>query len=473
MPLTLAIDFGSTFTKLVAIDADGEELVGVAQSPTTVSDDVNVGLDRALSLLEERSGVRRADFTTRVASSSAAGGLRMVAIGLVPDLTAEAAQRAALGAGAKVLRVFSFTLTRGDQDALRALAPDIVLLAGGTDGGDRRTIIENARALAALRLPAPVVVAGNRNAADEAASLLSGAGIEATVVANVLPELGRLDVEPARAEIQRIFTERIVQAKGLDRVRTTVGRIVMPTPMAVLQGARLLAEGVADARGLGDVLVVDVGGATTDVHSIATGAPTVQGMIPRGLPEPYAKRTVEGDLGIRINARTILETCGIERLRAAMATPVDRAALERHVERLASTVSHVPTSPWEWDADAALARLAVETAVDRHAGRQETLYTPDGPVPVLVGKDLSAVRTVVGTGGIFAYGRGGGHALGGATFDPKYPLSMRPRAPQALFDRTYMLFAVGLLAERSPRAVLRIFHRHSTPVPLSETSTTS
>jgi len=107
VPVTLAIDFGSTYTKLVAVDCDAETLVGVVQSPTTVAQDVTHGLDRALDLLEATAGVKRSHIGVRVASSSAAGGLRMVAIGLVPDLTAEAARRAALGAGAKVLHVFS------------------------------------------------------------------------------------------------------------------------------------------------------------------------------------------------------------------------------------------------------------------------------------------------------------------------------------------------------------------------------
>jgi len=460
VPVTLAIDFGSTYTKLVAVDCDAETLVGVVQSPTTVAQDVTHGLDRALDLLEATAGVKRSHIGVRVASSSAAGGLRMVAIGLVPDLTAEAARRAALGAGAKVLHVFSYELTAGDQAELVRIAPDMIMLAGGTDGGDRKTIVANARALAGLGLAAPVVVAGNRAAADEVRAILAAAGCAVAVAGNVLPELGRLDVEGARAEIRRIFMERITHAKGLDRAEAFVGRIVMPTPMAVLEGARLLTEGTARERGLGDLVVVDVGGATTDVHSVASGAPTIAGMVPRGLPEPYAKRTVEGDLGIRVNAPTIVETVGIDRLRARLSASVPADTLIAHVQRLSVEMERVPVEPWEHDVDAALARLAVEVAVNRHAGRVETLYTPNGPVAVLYGKDLSAVSTVIGTGGVFAYGRLGHRVLEGVRFDPAEPVSLRPRDPSLLLDSRYMLFAVGLLAPLAPEAAIRIFKRH-------------
>src|SRR3990167_2022474 len=147
MPVTLAVDFGSTYTKVVAIDCEAHTLVGMAQSPTTVSEGVMLGLDRALARLDAACGLRRADLSRCVASSSAAGGLRMVAIGLVPDLTAEAARRAALGAGAKVLRAFAYELSRRDIDELQRLAPDMILLCGGTDGGERKTIVRNAGAL--------------------------------------------------------------------------------------------------------------------------------------------------------------------------------------------------------------------------------------------------------------------------------------------------------------------------------------
>ncbi|MDP1691122.1 MAG: methylaspartate mutase accessory protein GlmL [Burkholderiaceae bacterium] len=456
MPITLAVDFGSTYTKVAAIDCDDERLVGRAQSPTTVAAGVMLGLGRALALLEADCGVRRGDFGLRLASSSAAGGLRVVAIGLVPDLTAEAARRAALGAGARVQRVFAYELSRGDLREIARIAPDLILLCGGTDGGERKTIVRNASALAAAGLRAPVVVAGNRSAADEVQAVLQAASMDFTIVGNVLPELDRLDVEPARAAIRSVFMNRIAQAKGLDQAEAYVGRIVMPTPMAVLEGARLLAgEG-----GMGDIVVVDVGGATTDIHSIASGLPSTPGLVPRGLPEPFAKRTVEGDLGIRVNAPAIVEAAGAARVAALAGGQWTPQTVMDHVQRLAREVGHVPDTAAEHALDAALARVAVDTALERHAGQVTTTYTPMGAVQLLHGKDLGAVPTVIGTGGVLVHGRHPRRVLEAARYSAASPTSLRPRAPALLIDRSYLLFAAGLLTPVAPLAVSRLLRRH-------------
>ena len=127
-----------------------------------------------------------------------------------------------------------------------------------------------------------------------------------------MPEFNVLKTEPARAAIRQVFIERIVHAKGIDRARRRMfDAVLMPTPAAVLEGARLVADGVEGRPGLGTLLVVDPGGATTDVHSIAPGRQR-PAWCRRGLPEPRVKRTVEGDLGMRHNAATIVEAAGLE-----------------------------------------------------------------------------------------------------------------------------------------------------------------
>jgi uncharacterized protein (TIGR01319 family) len=458
MPITLAVDFGSTYTKVVAVDAADEILLGRAQSPTTVSEGVMLGLDRALRLLEESCGIKRGQIERKVASSSAAGGLRMVAIGLVPDLTAEAARRAALGAGAKVQRVFAFELSRGDLAEIDRIKPDMILLSGGTDGGERKTIVYNAAALAAAQVRAPIVVAGNRSVSDEVYGILNAGGLDVTVVENVLPELDRLNVEPARAAIRSVFMNRITHAKGLDRAEAFVGQIVMPTPMAVLDGARLLAS--ADGASMGDVVVVDVGGATTDVHSIGSGLPSTPGYVPRGLPEPFAKRTVEGDLGIRINAETIVDVAGAERVAALAGSAWTADRVRAHVRQLSAQVERVPREDAEHDLDAALAHLAVDVALERHAGHVTTSYTPMGAVHLVNGKDLTEVPTVIGTGGVFVHGRHARRALEAACYRADAPTSLRPRDPALLVDRSYLLFAAGLLAPVAPRAIASLVRRH-------------
>ncbi len=240
MNAALLIDFGSTYTKLRAIDLDRRRLIGGGQGPSTVATDVMTGMKAALADLERRcGGLPR--FRYRLASSSAAGGLRMVTIGLVRELTAEAARQAALGAGAKLVGTFAYHLNSADLEAIRRLAPDIVLLAGGTDGGNREVVLHNAAALAAAPLDCPIVYAGNRDALDEARRLL--AGKTAIFTANVMPEFNQLDIEPARDAIRGIFIDRIVHAKGIDRAAAEFDHVLMPTPAAVLEGARLLADG--------------------------------------------------------------------------------------------------------------------------------------------------------------------------------------------------------------------------------------
>lgn len=455
----LLIDFGSTYTKLRAIDLSARRILGSGQGPSTVTSDIMVGMKAALADLERRlGGLPR--FTYRLASSSAAGGLRMVTVGLVRELTAEAARRAALGAGARLVGTFAYRLTKGDVEKIVALAPDILLLAGGTDGGNSEVILHNAATLGKSALACPVVLAGNRAAADEAAALL--AGREVIRCENVMPEFNVLDIEPARAAIRRVFIERIVHAKGIDRAHAEFDQVLMPTPAAVMDGARLLADGSAGATGLGPLLVVDPGGATTDVHSIARGDPAVAGVIPQGLPEPRVKRTVEGDLGMRHNAAAIVETSGLESIAAAAKLAPARVSFL--LEEIARDVERLPQSADEIAFDQALVCAAVGQAVTRHCGTLATVHTATGPATVQYGKDLTGVGAVIGTGGALVHSRDPYAVLRMALATSAEPLSLRPRQPRLLLDREYILYACGLLGSVEPQAALELALAHLEPI---------
>ncbi len=423
--------------------------------------DITIGLTAALQDLEKQLG-ELPTFRYRLASSSAAGGLRMITVGLVRELTAEAARQAALGAGAKLIDAFAYALTRLDIEKIVDLAPDIVLLAGGTDGGNTDVIVANARTLANSAIRCPTIVAGNRVAADEIEAILERAGKTVRVSENVMPEFGVLNIEPAREAIRHVFIDRIVHAKGIDRAQAMFDQVLMPTPAAVLEGARLVAEGCAEHKGLGPLLVVDVGGATTDVHSVCSGAPTQEGVVPRGLPEPYIKRTVEGDLGMRHNAISILEAAGLATVAAdAKLAP---AQVEEIVRRAHDNIERLPESAEEHAVERALARAAVRIATRRHAGTTETVYTVTGPVTVQRGKDLSDLGCVIGTGGALAWGASAGDILKMTLADPADPLSLRPQHPRLLLDRDYILYACGLLANVEPEAALALALTHIQPV---------
>ncbi len=449
----LLIDFGSTYTKLRAVDLAARRVVGSGQGPSTVTTDVRIGMTLALADLERRLG-GLPPFRHRLASSSAAGGLRMVTVGLVKELTAEAARRAALGAGAKLVGAYAYRLTRDDVAAIERAAPDILLLSGGTDGGNSEVIVANAAALADSALACPIIVAGNRNATDEVTDRLSRRGKTATVVENVMPEFGTLNIEPARAAIRQVFMDRIVHAKGIDQAHDMFDRVLMPTPAAVLEGARLIAAGTPAQPGLGTVLVIDVGGATTDVHSIGKGGPSRPDIVLYGLPEPYAKRTVEGDLGMRHNAGAIVEAAGADAIARDSGIPDNE--LDAALAPLLADVERLPRDACEHALDRALARAAIRLAVGRHAGTIETVYTATGPVSMQRGKDLSEVDVVIGTGGPVVHARDPASILSAALADPSEPASLRPRRPRMVIDSEYLLFAVGLLAEVEPDAALAL-----------------
>lgn len=450
----LLIDFGSTYTKVLALDIAGECILGRAKAPTTIDVDITIGLEQALDRLKEQTGRDLSSFQYRRACSSAKGGLRMIAIGLVPELSVEAARRAALGAGARVLRAYSHKLTLPELETIVRQAPDMVLLSGGTDGGDETVILQNAMSLANSKLNVPVIVAGNKNVADYACDILEEKGKEARVTENVMPHLGQLNVEPVRDSIRQVFMEKIVEAKGIKKAEALVDTVAMPTPAAVLRAAELLAQGVHDNSGWGELMVVDIGGATTDVHSIAQGDPSQEAVVVRGLPEPYAKRTVEGDLGLRVSAVSLMEAVGKAKLRAHIG--LDQLALESVVHHRAKETSFVPQTARSQAIDDGLAKAAVELSVERHVGTLREHYLPTGFCYIQEGKDLTGISHLIGTGGIFCHSAHSGEILQLALFNGNNPFLLRPQQPRLWIDPLYILWGMGLLAEIAPRTALRI-----------------
>ena len=454
MKAVLLIDFGSTYTKVTAVDLDSESLIGTASAYTTVQTDINEGLENALCELEKKTG--KIEFSERFACSSAAGGLRMVTSGLVPELTAEAAKRASLGAGAKVIKVYSFELTEDDAAEIGEIKPDILLLCGGTDGGNKECIINNAKTVAKIPADFPVIIAGNRAASAECKHILSGR--ETFVCENVMPKFGTLNIVPAQKEIRELFLRRIIEAKGLSKASELISGIMMPTPSAVLKAMTLLADGTDGEPGIGELIAVDVGGATTDVYSIASGMPTRSDTVFKGLPEPYAKRTVEGDIGMRYSLRGICEAAGMSRIAALSGLSVNRC--EELAEHLSRNTDIIPQGDSELEAfDYALAGAAVETAVTRHAGTMEEAYTLMGLTFVQSGKDLTEAKRIVVTGGSLIHTGRTAEIAAHALYNPANPNSLKPKTADILVDRKYILSAMGLLSEHYPKAALRIMKK--------------
>ena len=481
----LLIDFGSTFTKIVAFDMEREELAARVQTPSTVDIDITKGLLTAISMLKEKIPISEKDIKQAIACSSAAGGLRMICIGLVPEYTTEAGKLAALGAGAKVVGTYSYELSRSETDEIAKIAPDIILLTGGTDGGNKNTICHNAMMLAEIGSSIKnIIVAGNKSASDEIKSILADTGISVMFAKNVMPEFGVLDLDPVNEVIREIFINHITEAKGIAQAREMIGDIIMPTPSAVLEAAKLISSGTREEPGLGELLLVDVGGATTDVYSIASGNPTKSGVSMIGLPEPYAKRTVEGDLGLYHNLETLEELddafkhahATLERTSAISENPNitsenPNAIPELSDAELSSVQSTnpvialkasrgVPEGDEQINKHLLLSKRAVAIAVERHCGKLERRITHNGEIWLQRGKDLTNIGVVLGAGGPVAFSVNPRFVLEGASMGLDVSLSLKPRSPSYMLDSKYILFAIGLLSLTDPVRALRIAKKY-------------
>jgi uncharacterized protein (TIGR01319 family) len=438
----LLIDFGSTFTKATLADLEPPGLIGTFRAPTTADTDLMDGFHRAIEGFspEQLDGI-----AVKRASSSAAGGLKIAAVGLVPQLTVKAAREAALGAGARVVAACAYTLTEDEIRKIKDLKPDLLLLAGGTDGGDKRTILENAARIAESELSAPVVVAGNKAAAPQAEAILKDKVSRVVVTGNVMPDINVLAVEPARRAIRELYLQEITKAKGWEHVQKQVG-LAMPTPLAVMKAGELCGK----VRGE-EIMIVDVGGATTDIHSFADGAPKRSGCILKGLPEPFIKRTVEGDLGMRVSLRSLLEVISAKGLPAEIPFAASDGEMAAFIDRVSSDRGSLARNEREKHFDRAFAVACIREALRRHAGTVTEAYTPEGKLWVQSGKDLTEVEMLIATGGALVFADDPGSLLK-AGLRPDDPLSLTPRRPRLALDHQYTLYAVGLLADLYPEA---------------------
>jgi uncharacterized protein (TIGR01319 family) len=438
-------DFGSTWTKLAVVDVRAGRLLATAHHPTTLDGEVLDGFTAARDALTE--ALPDADLSTVLACSSAAGGLRLAVVGYERAVTAEAGYRVGLSAGARVVHVAAGELVESAVTELLAQRPDVVLLVGGTDGGNAEVLLHNARQLAGARLLVPVVVAGNAGVRAEVCAALDRGHVRVVPTGNVLPRIGVLDPQPAREAIRDVFVSHVIGGKALSRSPAFAAMVRAATPDAVLAGVELLADGAGDVPGERDVVVVDVGGATTDVYSAL--APEVADTRPREVVEvPARSRTVEGDLGVRWNAPGVLSAAAAERLLG----PAELERLGVAAARRAGDPAYLADSPQEAAVDARLAALAATVALRRHA-RPEA-GTRRG------GRDLRPVRLVVGSGGVLRHAAPASvHAVLATALEDSAGGWQLPERARWSIDEHYVLAAAGLLGRQHPQAATRLLAR--------------
>lgn len=443
----LVAEIGSTTTLVNAFDqVGGTDPVfwGQGQAPTSVLEgDVRVGLQGAIDDLCRLKGVDSIEYEKMLATSSAAGGLRMSVHGLVYDMTARAAREAALGAGAIIHQVTAGRLRRTDLARLRELNPNLIMVAGGVDYGERDTAIYNAELIRSLALPIPVIYAGNIENKAEIELIFQDAPAPLYVVENVYPKIDQLNVEPARKVIQAAFEEHITGAPGMEHVRDLVNGPIIPTPGAVMECARLLYEY------LGDLMVLDVGGATTDLHSVTEGSEEISRILIH--PEPTAKRTVEGDLGVYVNMENVINIIGREKL---------QEELQIDLDAVIKSYKAVPKTEDEFKFVERLAQEAVLRATERHAGHIRYVYGPSGRSTLAEGKDLTQVKTIIGTGGALTRLPHRIEMMQAIAAHNETGLLLFP-SPEAriLVDNDYIMASLGVLSKEYKEAAVRLLEK--------------
>jgi len=436
----LIAEIGSTTTLVSAFDGlDGAPLfLGQGQAETSVLEgDVRIGLTRAIADLKRNMQTDALDYGELLASSSAAGGLKMCVHGLVYDMTVNAARAAALGAGAIVRQTTAGKLTERDLDEQRAIGPNLVLLAGGTDYGERETALYNAELLAKSGTGAPVLYAGNVQNQSAIREIFEPAGVPVYLAENVYPRLDALNVEPTRRVIHEAFERHIVSAPGMEHIRDLVTGSILPTPGAVMEAAMLLYETI------GDLAVLDIGGATTDVHSVTNGSDEIAALLTA--PEPFNKRTVEGDLGLYVNAHHLIDRIGEAKLTRELGIDTDAVM---------KASRPIPDTPEQFKLTTRLCLEAGLIAIGRHAGKLRHYYTPQGRATAAEGKDLTQIKTLIGTGGALTRLPERERILRSlADCNPgNTMLYPKPGAARIAFDERYVMASLGVLAKTRPEA---------------------
>jgi uncharacterized protein (TIGR01319 family) len=469
----VATDCGSTTTKAILIErVDGAyRLAGRGEAPTTVEapfDDVTVGVLNAVGELEELTGGRflaARKVTTPVAddtgadlylsTSSAGGGLQMLVTGVVKTMTAESAQRAALGAGAIVIDVIAVDDGREDHERIariRSIRPDMILMSGGTEGGTVQHLLDTAELLVAAdprprlgkAFKLPVIYAGN-SAAREGVQQVLGDRVQVIVEENLRPHLETENLGPARESIHRLFLEHVMaQAPGYDKLLTWTSAPIMSTPRAVGEMVQLAAreEGV-------DVLAVDIGGATTDVFSVFEG---------------QFNRTVSANLGLSYSVGNVLAEAGAANIRRWIPIAVDEDDLRNRLRNKMIRPTTIPQTVEDLLIEQAVAREALRLALLHHGalasglkGVQQArtmadLFTQASAGETLV--NMMSLGLIIGSGGILSHAprRQQAALMLVDAFEPQ-------GVTRLAVDSIFMMPQLGVLAQALPEVAMEVFRR--------------
>ena len=482
----LATDCGSTTTKAILIekDATGYRLAVRGEAPTTVEapfEDVTRGVLNAIQEVEELSGRTILDDQERiikpegegrrgidlyVSTSSAGGGLQMMVSGVVKQMTAESAQRAALGAGAIVMDALAHNDGRLPHERIariRSLRPDMILMSGGTDGGTVTHVAEMAEIIAAAdpkpRLGGgyrlPIIFAGNKDARDPVSEQL-GEKSELHIVDNIRPTMDEENLGPARDMVHELFMEHVMQqAPGYGKLSTWTDAPIMPTPAAV--GA--MTQTVAHREGI-QVVGVDIGGATTDVFSVFRSDTEEEGEE----RELVFNRTVSANLGMSYSVSNVLVEAGVANVLRWCPLDIDGAGLGNRIKNKMIRPTTIPQTLESLMVEQAIAREALRLAFEQHKqlatglkGVQQQRTIDQAFDQTLSGQtlvDLMDLGLIIGSGGVLSHAPRRQQSML-MMIDAFVPEGIT----QLAVDSIFMMPQLGVLAEMHPEAAMQVFWR--------------
>lgn len=381
----IVAEIGSTTTIVSAFNLYTEPtgFIGKGFFKTTVDTDVTIGLEKAVSHLKENLDIDELTYDEMLATSSAAGGLKITVHGLVYEMTAKAAKQAALNAGANIHLVTANLIDEDHINEIKKIKPNIIILAGGTNFGEKDVAYQNVLKVKDLNIP--LIYTGN---IDNHSRLKALNLAHLTIVDNVYPRVDDFNILPLRKAIYDTFEKHIIHAKGMHKVSDMVKGHIIPTPGAVMETTLLLNEL------FNGVMTIDVGGATTDVHSVCEPKAMFQKYSDG---EPLFKRTVEGDLGVYINRKLVYEQSKKIKIQKTLNLEDD------DIERLIKDEPYIPISEQGKALIDCLTETCVEKALDRHIGDLKRVFTTNGMKVIPDGKDTSQVQAIFLTGGACLY----------------------------------------------------------------------
>lgn len=469
----LATDCGSTTTKGILIERQGGEyrLTARGEAPTTVEapfDDVTVGVANAAREIEELTGRTLLDEGGQIitparpdgsgvdlylSTSSAGGGLQMTVAGVVKSMSAESAQRAALGAGAIIMDVIAVDDGRKEYqkvERIRALRPDMILMSGGTDGGTVTHLTEMAEMLRSadpkprlgIGLKLPVIYAGNVEARKSVEEVL-GDTVDLREVPNLRPTLDRENLGPAREAIHELFLEHVMQqAPGYAKLMTWTSSGIMSTPNAVGK----IMETIARERKI-NVLGVDIGGATTDVFSVFNG---------------NFVRTVSANLGMSYSICNVLTEAGLPNIARWIPFPAEDAYVRNELRNKMIRPTTIPQTLKDLQIEQAVAREALRLAFEHHKSLARGLKGGQTRAGIELEREASGqtlvkmldLDMIVGSGGVLSHAP---HRAQSALMmlDAYQPEGLTMLAVDSIF----MMPQLGVLSTILPDAATQVFER--------------